>query len=479
MGSLEYPMPQARQVTPAEEIDSILSEMDTTTMPKQVGPSDEINNILSEMPGEAQPQGSFFESDLYEALLGGLVVMNVVSMAVELEYEGYYTGYYLQFERMAQPPNEIWSPAAESIFFWLNFSFSILFLLDIILRIAFLRWNFFRSVANWIDFSVVAFAMLELIDLSELQLNATVLRLLRLIKVARAMRVIRLTKILESLYWMLKCVKASLDVLLWAMCLLGMIQCIAGMVISQLVRPYLIDESIDPELRRQVFRYYGTFTKTIFTMSEIMFANWASPARVLVDNISDTWIVVIIIYRCIIGFAILNVVNAVFVQQTMKVAQSDHDFQLVQKQKQADAYCGKLREFFRTLDTSGDGLVDWEEFKVLLADPKLQAWMATLELEAYDMVHLFKMIDDGDGEISIDEFMDGAMRLRGLAKSIDVAQTLACSHRIDVKVDAVLGGVAKMVGEDPRTLHKTAMAQRRASVQMLNGISQFNMKSST
>eukprot|EP00931_Biecheleriopsis_adriatica_P056222 TRINITY_DN33306_c0_g1_i1.p1 TRINITY_DN33306_c0_g1~~TRINITY_DN33306_c0_g1_i1.p1 ORF type:complete len:230 (-),score=33.36 TRINITY_DN33306_c0_g1_i1:28-717(-) len=206
----------------------------------------------------------------------------------------------------------------------------------------------------------------------------------------------------------------------------------------------------------------------------ILFANWATPCRVLVDSVGDVYIGVVIIYRCVFGFAVLNVVNGVFVQQTMKVAHDDHEHLLLQKQKQAEAYCVKLREFFRTLDTSGDGLVNWSEFQVLLTDTKLKAWMSTLELEPHDLVHLFHMIDDGDGEISIDEFMNGAMRLRGLARSIDVAQVMACSHRMDTKIDAVLQGVAKAIGGNARSMHRMAMAGRSDTDKILSDISNFH-----
>eukprot|EP00930_Biecheleria_cincta_P001988 TRINITY_DN103066_c0_g1_i1.p1 TRINITY_DN103066_c0_g1~~TRINITY_DN103066_c0_g1_i1.p1 ORF type:complete len:615 (+),score=126.19 TRINITY_DN103066_c0_g1_i1:63-1907(+) len=424
---------------------------------------------------QMQREQGFFESDWYEFLLGALVLMNVLAIAVEFEYDGYLTGHKLGFPRMDSPPGEVWTESAAAAFYWLNVVFAVIFVADIILRVMFLRCVFFSSAANWLDLVVVLLATLELFDSTGLPINPGALRMLRLVKVVRAMRVLRLTRVMESLQWMLRCVKASLDVLLWSMCLLGVLQVIAGMIISQLAKPFLEDASISSEQRRQVFRYFGTFTKTTFTMFEIMFANWSPPARALLDNISDAYIGVIIVYRCVVGFAVLNIVNAVFVQQTMKVAQADHDFQVLQKQRQAEAYCTKLRAFFRTLDTSGDGLVSWQEFKVLLTDPKLKAWMSTLELEPYDLVHLFRMIDDGDGEISIDEFMDGAMRLRGLARSIDVAQNLACSHRMDVKLDAVLQGVAKAIGDDARNMHKMAMAQRSISDRIVNDISQFEV----
>jgi len=262
---------------------------------------------------------------------------------------------------------------------------------------------------------------------------------------------------MESLALLLKSIRASLDILFWSLCLLGVIQCIGGMVISQMVKPFLDDESEPQDLRREVFRYYGTFTATLLTMFEVLFANWAPPCRILVDHVAEMYMFVFIIYRCLIGFAVLNVVNAVFVQQTMRVAQADQDLQISQKQKAADAYARKLKAFFKRLDTSGDGYLSWDEFSALLEDEKLQHWMATLELETHDLVDLFHMIDDGDGEISVTEFLDGAARLRGMAKSVDVAQVQAVVRRLEGKVEAVLQAVAKLTGENAFALEKNVI----------------------
>jgi len=73
-----------------------------------------------------------------------------------------------------------------------------------------------------------------------------------------------------------------------------------------------------------------------------------------------------------------------------------------------------------TLDASGDGLVSWDEFSVLLSDPQLQLWMSTLDLETQDLVSLF---------------IDGATRLRGMARSLDVAQVMTSIKKLELKLE--------------------------------------------
>eukprot|EP00913_Durusdinium_trenchii_P034784 g32538.t1 len=145
-----------------------------------------------------------------------------------------------------------------------------------------------------------------------------------------------------------KCIVASLRILFWSLVLLMIIQCSAGMTISYMLSDYMSDPArADESARYEVFRYYGTFSKTILTMFEVLFANWAPACRVLIDNARGTQTAESADEcdtsrnggtGCFVGFAVLNVVNAVFVQSTMKVALADDEIVANEKaQAQADA----------------------------------------------------------------------------------------------------------------------------------------------
>lgn len=139
------------------------------------------------------------------------------------------------------------------------------------------------------------------------------------------------------------------------------------------------------------------------------------------------------------GFAVLNVVNAVFVQQTIKTASSDEELAFKQKERDIAMYTRKVKNLFFTLDTSGDGCIDQEEFSKLVKHPMLKFWMSQLELEYHDLLSLFEYLDNGDGEITLMEFIEGATRLRGSAKALDI-------WRMETKVEMLfeqLFGVLK------------------------------------
>ncbi|CAE8646917.1 unnamed protein product [Polarella glacialis] len=181
------------------------------------------------------------------------------------------------------------------------------------------------------------------------------LRLLRVGKLARALRMVTTSNALQSLELLLKCLVASVNMLCWSFILLFVVQCIAGMIIANLVRYYISDESNSWETRRALFIYYGTFTRTSLTMFEILFANWAPACRVLVENVSEWFSIFFLLYRCVLGFALINVLNAVFVQQTLKPASTDEDLAFKQKQKDQVKYTQKVKKMFESVDVSSDG----------------------------------------------------------------------------------------------------------------------------
>ncbi|CAJ1357303.1 unnamed protein product, partial [Effrenium voratum] len=132
------------------------------------------------------------------------------------------------------------------------------------------------------------------------------------------------------------------------------------------------------------------------------------------------------------------VVNAVFVQQTLQVAKGDEEVLFLEKQKAEEKYFKNVAKIFKKLDTSGDGLLSWSEFNQLLEDPKLRFLLDKLEIAAGDLKVLFDLLDDtGDGEISVQEFIEGVTRFKGAAKSLDVGQLLLRTRRLERSIIAI------------------------------------------
>jgi HPt (histidine-containing phosphotransfer) domain-containing protein len=174
-------------------------------------------------------------------------------------------------------------------------------------------------------------------------------------------------------------------------------------------------------------------------MFELHMANWATPCRIFADNLGEFYGGIFVLYRCIVGFSLMNVISAVFVQQTMSVAQQDNDIMIVQKQRSAQIYRAKLMALFQALDDNGDGMLSRDEFDAMSSDDALQAWMSALDISVDDLQGLFDLLDSGDGYVSVEEFLSGAQRLQGSAKNIDMAHLMVTASRLDKNVERLLG----------------------------------------
>ncbi|CAJ1423454.1 unnamed protein product [Effrenium voratum] len=306
----------------------------------------------------------FLQSNTYEMIMALCLCINVFWMAFELQFEGAITGYGLGVypSRVSEEDMNGWN----TFFLVGDIFFTALFAFDVFLRIFMLKLAFWKVWMNYVDVAVTATSLIEvtIFYAATLPVNPVLFRLLRIGKLARAIRMVTMTSVLASLQLLVKCLASSSNMLFWSFCLLTFVQCVAGLIISTLCLEFIADESADLALR------------TLLLL----------PAAPAADDA---------------GFAVLNIINAVFVQQTMKTASSDEEIAFKQKEKDIQAYTRKVKKMFQTMDTSGDGAINLHEFSKLVQSPKLKFWMGQLELEYHDLLSLFEFLDNGDGEITL------------------------------------------------------------------------------
>ena len=363
---------------------------------------------------------AWLQSNTFELLIAVALLLNVIWIATELQILGSIVGADLGVNTPLVAADA--QPMLQQVFDVGNLSFTVFFALDVVIRILVLRTDFWKAWMNYIDLLVSIASIAEVaVYYTDLPLrNLGMLRVLRIGKLVRSIRMIRMTRVMVSLQMLIKCLLGSANTLLWSFSLLSFFQCVAGMILSTLSYDYIVDTNLDLEKREEIFRYYGTFTRASLTMFEILFGNFGPPARVLVENVSEWFAPFFLGYRCVFLYATLNVINAVFIQQTLKTANTDEEIAFKQKEKDMAQYARKVKSLFHQVDSSGDGTLNLEEFAKLVSSPKLKFWMAQLELEYHDLLSLFEFLDNGDGQITLSEFIDGAARLRGGAKALDI-----------------------------------------------------------
>ena len=137
------------------------------------------------------------------------------------------------------------------------------------LKVIMQKTDYFKSGANVFDFVLVLSSMLDLYVLGPIGIDSgMVSRTMRGLKLVRILRLLRLFKIFTPLRLLVLAVCESTKALFWPMILLGLVMCMGGFAMCQLVVDFINDETIDYEVRRWTYHHYGTSTRSIWTMYE-------------------------------------------------------------------------------------------------------------------------------------------------------------------------------------------------------------------
>merc|ERR1711956_204312 len=135
----------------------------------------------------------------------------------------------------------------------------------------------------------------------------------------------------------------------------------------------------------------------------------------------EWWMLFSLSHKLIIGFSVVSVMTSVFIQETFKVATIDDKIMIMTKERARSTHIRKISALFGHADQDGNGSIDANEFRAVLADPELRTWLSAMELDVRDEAQLFKLLDvDGDGELNLAELVDGISRLKGTARNYDV-----------------------------------------------------------
>jgi hypothetical protein len=169
-----------------------------------------------------------------------------------------------------------------------------------------------------------------------------------------------------------------------------------------------------------------------------MSGGWPNYFRPLVSDASWTFGFVAVIYISLVVFAVIRVISAIFLKQTLQVASKDADMQASESRAKTKENSKKLLGVFQSLDADNTGQLSREEFMQVTAHPDVMALMASFELATHDVKGLFDLLDNGHGVITYNEFIDGVMHLKGQARSLDVVAITRNTERMQKVLNQLL-----------------------------------------
>jgi len=261
--------------------------------------------------------------------------------------------------------------------------------------------------------------------------NVSCVRLLRLVKIARAFKIVRTMAHFSPLRLLITSFVYSLASLFWSMLVMFSLMLMCAIFLCQTLHNFITDESNDLATRTWANHMYGSGHRALYTVFEMTFSGcWPNYVRKLIEEVNPWYVIFVVLYITIIFFAILRIVSALFLKETLAQATHDTETMARERQKKGQQLRTELEDLFHEADLSGDGSVSLDEWIHLLSHPKVVFWLRELGLDCDDAFLLFDLLDDGDGRMTKNEFVKGVSKLKGEVRAQDLVPVAANCERL-------------------------------------------------
>lgn len=381
----------------------------------------------------------FLKSTTVELFLGATIMSNALFIGVEIDFTA---------STLDEP-----LPDAFAV---IGHAYTTIFAVELGLKLFAFGSDFFchlptkELVWNYLDLIIVVSSLVEVsLDIVSLVLqsnsdsqgtdgmdmgNLRIIRIIRLSRLMRLFRIGRIVRFVRALRTLVFSIVSTLKSVFWSMLLMVIIIYVFAILFTQCVNDYKVSvtyggaEELDDIWAEKLDYHWGTLIDSMLSlyMSISGGVSWWDVSRPL-KEVGSVWLCIFLVYISFVYFAVLNVVTGVFCQSAIECTQHDQDAMIQSFLANKNLYTQRFQELFKTLDSDRSGVVSKDEFMDHINNPSVQAYFATLELDASDAIQLFRLIDSEDGTnegIDIEDFVMGCLRLKGNARSCDIARLM-------------------------------------------------------
>mmetsp|Transcript_727 Transcript_727/g.1287 ORF Transcript_727/g.1287 Transcript_727/m.1287 type:complete len:628 (+) Transcript_727:35-1918(+) len=293
------------------------------------------------------------------------------------------------------------------------------------------KWNAFDCVI--VFFSVIEMALAYIITGgAEADQVLTMVRIIRIVRIARIIRVIRLLRQVRTMIYTLL---NTLSALFWSVMLMSIVMYIFSIGFTQAVMEHILRyeevHEVRPDYEEAMLKYWGSLLKTTYTLFQCFTGgvSWSQPAEYL-RHLSGIYMLMFLGFLCFMVFAMMNVVTGFFCEHAFDMAQADKDQLVAEQLRQKDIFINHFRHLFELIDVDGSGDVSFAELQANIEDPQLQAYLAHLNISPTSAWQIFRLLDDDDsGHVTIEEFVEGLLTMKGSASAIDALTIIQDQQR--------------------------------------------------
>lgn len=241
------------------------------------------------------------------------------------------------------------------------------------------------------------------------------LNALRILRLARLCKAVRLMKQFKELWMLVQGVMECTSLLVWAI----FMGCMVNFTYSVLVLEMIV-KSENFKDDEDVQYYFGNTLKSMFTLFQIMtLDSWSMIVRPIIVKAPEAMLL-FGSFMGLAGIVLFNLMTAIVVQNAYDASAEDMEAIAEDKRRENAKIHKELMDTFEDLDEDGSGALSQEEFNDCLDDYLFVRKMKMLDIDLEELPDIFEILDDGDGQVSQEEFIGGMMKMQGRAQASEM-----------------------------------------------------------
>jgi len=298
--------------------------------------------------------------------------------------------------------------------------FTFLFTAELVLRAIVFNWTFWFDKENHLDIFLVALSVLNSWILgpagveADFLRKATVLRILRLVRIAKSFR-----RQFKEMWQLLQGIVNSFETLLWTYVMMNTVLYFFAILATVLFAKmgYFDGDAASMAIIEDNF---GDVLQSMLTLFQIMtLDSWSELMRPMMAV--HVWVVIFfIVFITVSVFLLMNLITSVIVTQAFENGKADQKEKAEELEEKKEKTCKELKGFFEEMDLDGGGTISRDELAKAWKNRRVRQKFRTMDIGKKDLNILWTALDDGDGELTIEEFANGMRKLKGEAKAKDI-----------------------------------------------------------
>lgn len=353
-----------------------------------------------------------------------------------------------------------------------EYMFTILFLAELVMRAIVFNWTFWFDRDNHLDIFLVAMSVLNSLILkfagieADFLRKASVLRILRLVRIAKNFR-----RQFKEMWQLIRGLVDSFETLFWTFVLLFCVLYFFAITATVLFARMKTFEG-DEDAQALIDYYFDDVLVSMLTLWQIMtLDSWTSIVRPLMkEQLASAFFFVFFV--TVADFLVMNLITSVIVTETFAHGRDDQAEQAALKAQAQEEALKEIKDIFDEMDEDGGGTLSEEELVGAWKNRKVRQKFKTMDIGKKDLIMLWTALDDGDGELTIEEFTSGMRKLKGEAKAKDILKLYREVRILEssIKEISILADYSKARMSDIRMKLRTTFRELEATRRTLSKV---------